>query len=273
MSQKYQPKPLTPLITLVPCKLSKDRKSFIPVFTPLKKQELEAHKSNPWSKEEDSLLLDLGMRNQKWTLIAREINTAYHNGILIRNQKQCRERWKNFIDPDLKKKPFTKKEDDLLLFYYEKFKSWAKVAKKLKNRNENQVKNRYRTLNSRKEQKKPEVLRSQLTSQFSNFSKFPNLESVSLSNYLSPSSSALIQSIPFDQGMSPIPSEFPSFAFQGDSNELFSPSFGGSLVTPSVSHSFFHDTKKFFQSYSDANVSSHCEKILDNFCDQNISIL
>lgn len=271
MSSKYKPKQITPTVTLVACKLSKDGKSFVPIFTPLDTSELEEHKKDPWSKEEDSLLLEMAMRSKKWTLIAREINTNYHNGILIRNQKQCRERWKNFIDPDLKKKPFSKKEDELLVLYYEKYKSWAKVAKKLKHRNENQVKNRYRALKSGKciKTKPDQNYMSQFTNQFNNFPNFPSLENVSISNYLSPANSALIKSIPLDQAITPLSSEFPSFTFQGEHGELFGTSFGNSLVSPAVS--FFHETKKYFQNYGDNGIKSNCDKILDNFCDQNLS--
>ena len=59
-----------------------------------------------WTPEEDRMLLDLirqhGPRN--WSQIAE--------GLEGRVGKQCRERWRNHLDPSIRRDPFTSKEDE-----------------------------------------------------------------------------------------------------------------------------------------------------------------
>lgn len=61
-----------------------------------------------------------------------------------RNGKQCRERWVNFLNPEIKKDPFTLQEDILIL---EKRLSignkWSEIIKEMPGRTENNVKNRF----------------------------------------------------------------------------------------------------------------------------------
>lgn len=279
MSNKYIPKQITPEVTLVPCKLSKDGKFFIPVHTPLKKSQIETLKKQPWTEAEDEFLREFGVRCKKWALIAKEINAKFHNNVLIRNQKHCRERWKNFVDPELKKRPFTRFEDDLIVRLYEKYKSWAKVAKEIKHRNENQVKNRYRAL---KDKTKSKDLCSmsfymEIPAQYGNHQSFPHLESLtsvpSHLSYLNSVNSNLPSNNPLDLAVTPLSSEYPSFSLQPDHNELFSASFNTNIVSPSVSHTFIHDSKNglVFNPYLESFKYNKCDSILDNFCDQNFN--
>jgi hypothetical protein len=258
MSYNYKPEVLTTTISLVPCKLSKDGKSFIPVFTPLSRSELSLQMKKSWTPDEDSLLLDLGMKTKKWNLISLEINNKFHKGICIRNQKHCRERWKNFVDPDLKKKPFTKKEDELIVKYYEKYRSWAKVAKTIKHRNENQVKNRYRALLNKGFKNEAETV-DELPPAISSFSGF-GFETIA--NYLTPVNSAMMPSFNIEQCADPS-----SFSF---GQNLYGNSFGAQMMSASVSNSFFNESGKgmFFSSYPDNSNFTKYENILDNFCDK-----
>ena len=61
-----------------------------------------------------------------------------------RNGKQCRERWVNFLNPEIKKDPFSLAEDILIL---EKRLSignkWSEIIKDMPGRTENNVKNRF----------------------------------------------------------------------------------------------------------------------------------
>jgi myb proto-oncogene protein len=61
-----------------------------------------------------------------------------------RNGKQCRERWVNFLNPEIKKDPFTLTEDIMIL---EKRLSignkWSEIIKEMPGRTENNVKNRF----------------------------------------------------------------------------------------------------------------------------------
>ncbi len=63
----------------------------------------------PWTKEEDTQLFQLvnahGPRN--WTNVAGRM--------LSRSGKQCRERWLNHSNPDIKKGAWTVEEDTLLI--------------------------------------------------------------------------------------------------------------------------------------------------------------
>jgi len=70
----------------------------------------------PWTYEEDNLLKVLvGERGQKqWQDIANEINRRM-NGLSKRQGKQCRERWINFLSPDIKREPWSAQEDLKLL--------------------------------------------------------------------------------------------------------------------------------------------------------------
>ena len=98
----------------------------------------------PWSEEEDNLLTSLvGVHGCKWKVVAKRING--------RNTKQCRERWCNYLDPQLNRGKWTDEEDATMLRMHEEVGNrWAAIAKVLPGRTDNQVKIRYHSL-SRKD--------------------------------------------------------------------------------------------------------------------------
>ena len=63
----------------------------------------------PWTRVEDALLNKLVKRYgpKKWSVIAAHVPG--------RKGKQCRERWKNHLDTNVSKKPWTPDEDKILL--------------------------------------------------------------------------------------------------------------------------------------------------------------
>jgi hypothetical protein len=90
-----------------------------------------------WGKEEDSKLLSLYKKYGKnWAAISREMPH--------RTGKQIRDRFLNSLDEKYDRGKFTKEEDQILLKYYKKYgNSWSKIAKKMKTRTGDMVKNRF----------------------------------------------------------------------------------------------------------------------------------
>mmetsp|Transcript_27968 Transcript_27968/g.24644 ORF Transcript_27968/g.24644 Transcript_27968/m.24644 type:complete len:165 (+) Transcript_27968:556-1050(+) len=61
-----------------------------------------------------------------------------------RSGKQCRERWFNNLNPEVRKGGWSMDEDKLIFDLYQKYgSSWSKVAKYVPNRTENSIKNRF----------------------------------------------------------------------------------------------------------------------------------
>ena len=97
-----------------------------------------------FSKQEDSLLVsvvnELGTRD--WEAIASRIPN--------RNARQCRERYTNYLAPNLSHEPWTPEEDSLL---EQKLKElgakWVNISKYFKNRTDTMLKNRWLVLSRR----------------------------------------------------------------------------------------------------------------------------
>lgn len=94
--------------------------------------------NSKWTEEEDSRLTELvlEMGPKQWTMIAERLGT--------RAGKQCRERWKNQLDPEIDHSPFTEADDARILqLVAEMGTKWAEISKMMPGRTENGVKNRY----------------------------------------------------------------------------------------------------------------------------------
>ena len=94
-----------------------------------------------WYADEDQRLMELvrQLGTSSWTAIATQLGGG-------RNSKQCRERWHNHLDPDVKKGPWSPEEDATIIEQQKVFgNQWARIAEFLPGRTDMSVKNRWHT--------------------------------------------------------------------------------------------------------------------------------
>ena len=124
----------------------------VPAAAPAVAPRKEPRVRGMWSDEEDEKLRSLApAMDFHWASIA--------DCLPGRNHKQVRERWVNYVDPNLNWAPWTEEDElRLLKLRAEKSQSWKVIARALGNRSENVVKNRYALL-VRKDMKQKGLIR------------------------------------------------------------------------------------------------------------------
>jgi hypothetical protein len=96
------------------------------------------HHKRPFTEEEDRIILEFIRSNgpRNWNLIAEELKH--------RTPKQCRERWHNHLNPDIRKGPFSPEEDEIVARNQAVLgNKWAEIARLLPGRTDTLVKNRW----------------------------------------------------------------------------------------------------------------------------------
>jgi len=90
-----------------------------------------------WTPLEDRQLLNLlAIHGNKWTLIGDLIGG--------RSCKQVRDRYLNYLNPEVKTTPFSSEEDEELISLFHQFgRKWKMIANQMIGRSESQVKNRF----------------------------------------------------------------------------------------------------------------------------------
>ncbi|OMJ78567.1 hypothetical protein SteCoe_21591 [Stentor coeruleus] len=99
-------------------------------------------KESSWSREEDNLIRKFVIEKKimKWKFIANILYQTFNRE--LKSGKQCRERWHDYLDPNIKKDDWSKEEKILIFKLQRKFgNKWSKISKYLPGRTDNSIKN------------------------------------------------------------------------------------------------------------------------------------
>ncbi|KAL8126725.1 myb-related protein 308-like [Apium graveolens] len=113
-------------------------------------------KKGEWSKEEDDKLRAYINRYGTWNW--RQLPRFAG---LARCGKSCRLRWKNYLQPNVKRGNFTKDEEDIIINLHNQLgKKWSIFAKNLPGRTDNEIKNYWHTHLKKRTQGQDQIMSS-----------------------------------------------------------------------------------------------------------------
>jgi hypothetical protein len=92
--------------------------------------------------------------DQRLSAVVREIGAEQWNAVADRmpgrNVRQCRDRWLNFLSPEVANEPWTAADDAMLVEWFCRFgPTWRRIARELHGRSEVSVKNRWQVIQRR----------------------------------------------------------------------------------------------------------------------------
>jgi hypothetical protein len=106
---------------------------------------LRRHSKSKFTHREDAMLVESvrihGISN--WSVVA--------SALPGRNPRQCRDRWENYVNPDLTQQEWTDLEDALLLQQIEQIgPHWSRIAAFFPGRSKNHIRIRFHAIQERK---------------------------------------------------------------------------------------------------------------------------